>query len=74
MNIAILKDMWVTFNVRKTLLKNLTMGAEFDAFVPALDKKINKTIKLKVDYMKDLGTYAAWKATKTTGQFDLKTF
>ena len=25
-------------------------------------------------YLKDLGTYAAWKATKTTGQFDLKTF
>ena len=24
--------------------------------------------------MKDFGTYAAWKATKTTGQFDLKTF
>ena len=71
MNIAILKDMWVTFNVREDLLKNLTMGAEFEAFVPALD---NKTIKLKVDYMKDLGTYAAWKATETTGQFDLKTF
>ena len=71
MNIAILKDMWVTFNVREDLLKNLTMGTEFEAFVPALD---NKTIKLKVDYMKDLGTYAAWKATKTTGQFDLKTF
>ena len=71
MNIAILKDMWVTFNVREDLLKNLTMGAEFEAIVPALD---NKTIKLKVDYMKDLGTYAAWKATKTTGQFDLKTF
>lgn len=71
MNIAILKDMWVTFNVREDLLKNLTMGTEFEAFVPALD---NKTITLKVDYMKDLGTYAAWKATKTTGQFDLKTF
>ena len=24
--------------------------------------------------MKDLGSYAAWKATKTTGQFDMKTF
>ena len=71
MNIAILKDMWVTFNVREDLLKNLTMGVEFEAIVPALD---NKAIKLKVDYMKDLGTYAAWKATKTTGQFDLKTF
>ena len=57
--------------VREDLLKNLTMGAEFEAVVPALD---NKTVKLKVYYLKDLGTYAAWKATKTTGQFDLKTF
>lgn len=24
--------------------------------------------------MKDMGSYAAWKATKTTGQFDSKTF
>lgn len=29
---------------------------------------------LKVYYMKDLGSYAAWKATKTTGQYDMKTF
>ena len=70
MNIAILDDMWVTFNVREDLLQGLTMGTEFEAFVPALDKNI----RLKVNYMKDLGTYAAWKATKTTGQFDLKTF
>lgn len=70
MNIAILDDMWVTFNVREDLLQGLTMGTEFEAFVPALDKNIC----LKVNYMKDLGTYAAWKATKTTGQFDLKTF
>lgn len=71
MNIAVMDDKWVTFNVREDLLKNLTMGTEFTAFVPALD---NKVIRLKVNYMKDLGTYAAWKATKTTGQFDLKTF
>ena len=71
MNIAVMSDKWVTFNVREDLLKGLTVGTEFDAIVPALD---NKEIKLKVYYMKDLGTYAAWKATKTTGQFDLKTF
>ena len=29
---------------------------------------------MKVYYIKDLGSYAAWKATKSTGQFDLKTF
>lgn len=71
MNIARLNDMWVSFNVREDLLKGLTMGTEFEAIVPALD---NKEVKLKVYFMKDLGTYAAWKATKTTGQFDLKTF
>lgn len=71
MNVSVLDDMWVTFNVREDLLKGLTMGTEFEAFIPAMD---NKTIKLKVYYLKDIGTYAAWKATKTTGQFDLKTF
>jgi len=71
MNIAQMNDMWVSFNVREDLLKNLTMGTEFEAIVPALE---NRTIRLKVYYLKDLGTYAAWKATKTTGQFDLKTF
>ena len=70
MNIAVMEDMWVSFNVREDLLKGLTVGTEFEAYVPALDRDI----RLKVYYMKDLGTYAAWKATKTTGQFDLKTF
>lgn len=70
MNIAVMNTMWVTFNVREDLLVGLSMDTEFEAFIPALDKNI----LLKVYYMKDLGTYAAWKATKTTGQFDLKTF
>lgn len=35
MNIAELNDMWVTFNVREDLLKNLTMGSEFEAIIPA---------------------------------------
>jgi HlyD family secretion protein len=70
MNISVLTDMWVTFNVREDLLKGLTMGTEFEAYIPALDKNV----QLKVYYMKDLGTYAAWKATKPEGQYDLKTF
>ncbi len=70
MNITMLEDRWATFNVREDLLADLTIGREFTAYVPAF----GKNIKLKVTYMKDRGTYAAWKATKTTGQFDLKTF
>jgi HlyD family secretion protein len=29
---------------------------------------------MKVYYMKDMGSYATWKATKSSGQYDLKTF
>ena len=71
MNIAQLNDMWVTFNVREDLLEKLTVGSEFEAVVPALG---NRAVQLKVYYMKDLGRYAAWKATKTTGHFYFKTF
>lgn len=70
MNVAQMDDMWVTFNVREDFLKDFTVGGEIKAYIPALEKDA----VLKVYYMKDLGTYAAWKATKTTGQFDLKTF
>ncbi|WP_278968343.1 HlyD family secretion protein [Phocaeicola barnesiae] len=70
MNIAQLNDMWVSFNVREDLLKDFTVGGEIKADIPALEA----TGTFKVTYMKDLGTYAAWKATKTTGQYDLKTF
>ena len=70
MNIAVMDDMWVTFNVREDLLQDLTMGAVREAYVPALDKKV----EVKVSYMRDLGSYAAWKATKVNGQYDLKTF
>ena len=70
MNIAVMSDMWVSFNVREDLLQDLTMGAVRDAYVPALDKNV----PVKVTYMRDLGSYAAWKATKVNGQYDLKTF
>ena len=71
MNIAILDDMWVTFNVREDLLENLTMGAEVQAIIPALE---NKEVTLKVFYIRDMGSYAVWRATKVTGQYDAKTF
>lgn len=71
MNIADLTDMWVSFSIREDLLSQVKVGNEVKAFVPALDKQ---EITLKVYYMKDMGTYAAWKATKTTGQYDAKTF
>ena len=70
-NIADLKDMWVSFSMREDYLSGVKIGQEVKAFVPALD---NQEVTLKVYYMKDMGTYAAWKATKASGQYDSKTF
>lgn len=71
MNIVDLNDMWITFGIREELLKNIRIDSELNAFIPALG---NQPVRMKVYYMKDMGSYAAWKATKTTGQYDSKTF
>ncbi|MDR3057201.1 MAG: efflux RND transporter periplasmic adaptor subunit [Prevotella sp.] len=71
MNIAKLDDKWGSFNIREDRLKNYKdIGKTFKAYVPALDQEVDMTVY----YVKDLGSYAAWKATKTTGQYDRKTF
>ena len=70
MSIAVMEDMWGTFNIREDQLGDMKIGDEFTAFVPAF----NKDIKMKVYYLKDQGSYAVWKATKANGQYDLKTF
>ena len=71
MNIAEMNDMWITFNVREDHLSHFKQGAVVEASIPALAKE---KVKMTVFHMKDLGSYATWKATKTTGQFDMKTF
>jgi len=70
MSIAVMDDMWGTFNIREDQLEGLQVGSEFTAFVPAF----NKEVKMKVYYLKDQGSFAVWKATKANGQYDLKTF
>ena len=70
MSIAMMDDMWGTFNVREDQLNGMQVGSEFTVFVPAF----NKEVKMKVYHLKDQGSFAVWKATKANGQYDLKTF
>lgn len=70
MTISMMDDMWATFNIREDQLKGLKIGDKITAYVPAFDKDL----ELKVYYIKDQGSFATWKATKSTGQYDLKTF
>lgn len=63
-------DHWAVFNVRETLLKDIRLGSKLKVRIPALDK----TVTMKVYYIRDLGTYANWQATKSTGDYDARTF
>lgn len=71
MNIVDLSDIWVTFNLKENLLSKIKVGDKLKAKVPALN---DKEIMLKVTYIKVLGSYATWKATKLTDEYDTKTF
>lgn len=71
MNVLKIDDKWVTFNVREEYLTDMTMGKEITVMIPALK---DKEVKAKIYYVRDLGSYATWHATKTTGDWDSKTF
>ncbi|MDE6628126.1 MAG: efflux RND transporter periplasmic adaptor subunit [Muribaculaceae bacterium] len=71
MNVLRTDDKWITFNVRENRLNDMKMGQEITVMIPALGKK---EIKAKIYYVRDLGSYATWDATKTTGDWDSKTF
>jgi HlyD family secretion protein len=69
---SILKDdRWVTFNVREELLPDFKQGSKISVMVPGIGEK---TIDLQVYYVRDMGSSATWRATKTTGQYDSRTF
>ena len=66
-----LSDLWFTFSIREDELHGMQTGNELTVKVPALD---GATLKAKVNYMAVRESYATWKATKETDQYDAKTF
>lgn len=63
-------DYWVVFNMRENYLKDISEGTKIRVKIPALDREE----VLTVFYIRDLGTYANWQATKATGDYDARTF
>ena len=70
MTISVMDDVWATFNVREDRLANLRIGDEFTAYIPTF----GRSIRMKVFYIKQQGSYAVWKATKANDGYDLRTF
>jgi HlyD family secretion protein len=66
-----LNDMWIHFDLREDLVKTLKVGDRFQVRIPALgDRRITVEVRL----IAAKGEYASWNATRTTGDFDLRTF
>jgi HlyD family secretion protein len=70
MSIAMMDDQWATFNIREDQLKGMKVGQEITVRIPALDIEA----KMKITSIKDKGSFAVWKSTKASGQYDQKTF
>jgi HlyD family secretion protein len=66
-----LSDTWTHFDLREDLAKTLSVGDRFALRVPALG---DRTITVEVKLIASRGEYASWRATRATGDFDLRTF
>ena len=66
-----LNDLWIHFDLREDLVRTLKVGDRFAVRIPALaDRRITVEVKL----IATKGEYASWRATRATGDFDLRTF
>src|SRR5580693_515528 len=66
-----LADVWIHFDLREDLVKNLKIGDRFDVRIPALG---DRSVTVEVKLIATKGEYASWRATRATGDFDLRTF
>lgn len=71
MSLLKIDDKWVTFNVREELLSQMKLGDSITVEIPSLDRM---SAKARIYYVRDMGSYATWRATKATGDWDSRTF
>lgn len=71
MTVTDLSDMWFTFNIREDKLHSVKNGTVLKLSIPALDGKV---IEARVNYIAVRESYATWRATNETGEYDAKTF
>ena len=66
-----LDDTWLGFSLREDLIADLKVGDRFTVRIPALG---NREVVAQVRVIAAKGEYAGWRATRATGDFDLRTF
>ncbi|HWA46042.1 MAG TPA: efflux RND transporter periplasmic adaptor subunit [Hypericibacter adhaerens] len=66
-----LNDLWLRFDLREDLVRDLKIGDTITVRIPALG---NREVVTEVRLIAAKGEYADWRATRATGDFDLRTF
>ncbi len=64
-------DSWFSFSIREDMLGSIRNGDTVEVQIPALGKQRYACTVRKVQAM---ASYATWRATKTLGQYDVKSF
>ena len=71
MNLVVLTDSYIVFNIREDLMPHFSMGKRFRISIPALGKS---DVEVQVYYISPLGSFATWQSTKEVGSYDMRTF
>ncbi len=71
MSVLDMNDSWFYFAVREDLLKDINTGSTVQVRIPALGEQ---TYTCNVRKVQAMASYATWRATKTNGQYDVKSF
>ncbi|RFB81556.1 HlyD family secretion protein [Methylovirgula sp. 4M-Z18] len=66
-----LNDVWLRFDLREDLVKRIKVGDKHKVHIPALG---NREITAEIRWIAARGEYTSWRATRATGDFDLRTF
>ena len=65
-----MSDMWVTFNIKETLMPKIRIDKQLRGYVPALGRDVD----FRITYIAPQADFATWSATRTQGGFDIRTF
>lgn len=65
-----LEEMHALFYVKETMLPQIRRGVQFEGYIPALER--NQLFE--VSYIAPQADFATWSATRTRGEFDIRTF
>lgn len=71
MSLVDLGDTWLALSLREDLIAGLKTGDRIELRVPALG---NRRVTAEIRVIAAKGEYAGWRATRATGDFDLRTF